>query len=202
MSPRALTDHEKVHQRQKIMAKARELLLVHGIRKVSVDDIVKAANMAKGSFYNHFANKEDLLVHLVWDIYQGFVEQAKAVIESSDPKAMRNNVAAFIRSILSEPDKVFFFVNHEELEYLIASWNNKELRDFSEMEQAAFAGLITLAGRDVRDVKPGVVHNYIHTMYFAISDDAITPEFLQETVDAMLEGLLNYIFGPEDEHRR
>ena len=199
MPPRALTDNEKSHQRLKILAKARELLLVHGIRKVSVDDIVKAAGIAKGSFYNHFANKEDLLAQLVWKIYQGFIEQAKAVIEVSSAENIRENVAAFIYSILSEPDKVFFFVNHKELEDLIASWNNKELQDFSAMEQRAFAGLITLAGKDIRRVKPGVVHNYIHTMYFAISDDAITAEHLKETVEVMLGGLMNYIFG--DEHR-
>ena len=198
MTPRALTNHEKGHQRQKIMTKARELLLTHGIRKVSVDDIVKATNIAKGSFYNYFDNKEDLLMQLIWDIYQGFVEQAKAVIVLSQPADLRKNVADFIRSILIEPDKVFFFVNHEELEDLIAFWDNKELQDFNVMEQQAFAGLITLAGKEVQTVKPGVVHNYIHTMYFAVSDDAITPEYLQETIDAMLAGLLNYIFGPED----
>ena len=200
MSPRALTDHEKAYQRQKIMAKARELLLTHGIRKVSVDDIVKAATMAKGSFYNHFKCKEDLLTQLVWEIYQDFIDQAAAVIRASGTAELRGNVAAFIRAILSEPDKVFFFVNHQELEDLIGSWNSSELHDFSAMEQKAFAGLITLAGKDTATVKPGVVHNYIHTMYFAISDDAITQEYLQETVDAMLEGLLNYIFGTEVRH--
>ena len=197
MSPRALTEHEKDYQRQKIMSKARELLLTYGIRKVSVDDIVKAVGMAKGSFYNHFNNKEHLLMQLVWDIYQGFVEQAKNVIASSHPEDMRMNVSTFIRSILNEPDKVFFFVNHEDLEDLIASMDNKEMQNFSAMEENAFAGLIMLAGKDVQTVKPGVVHNYIHTMYFAISNDAIMPEFLQETIDAMLDGLLIYIFGME-----
>ena len=195
MSPRALTDQEKGHQRQKLMAKARELLLIHGIRKVSVDDIVKSAGMAKGSFYNHFMNKEDLMMQLVWEIYREFVEQAKVVIEASSPEDMRDNVGGFIRAILNEPDKVFFFVNHDDLEFLIASRDKSELQNFSAMEQRAFAGLITLAGKNIQTVKPGVVHNYIHTMYFAISDDAITPGFLQETIDAMLEGLLNYIFG-------
>jgi len=200
MSPRALTDNEKGHQQQRIMVKARELLLTYGIRKISVDDIVKAAGMAKGSFYNHFANKDDLLKQLVWEVYQGFVDQARTVIESSNAENLRSNVAAFICSILNEPDKVFFFVNHQELEDLIASWDSEELQDFSSMEQRAFAGLITLAGKDVQRVKPGVVHNYIHTMYFAISDDAIAPEFLQETIDIMLKGLINYMFGPEDQH--
>lgn len=197
MSPRALTEQEKDHQRLKLMAKARELILAHGIRRVSVDDIVKAAGMAKGSFYHHFASKEDLMMQLVWEIYQGFVAQAQTVIRQSPPQDLRRNVGALIRAILSEPDKIFFFNNHEDLEILIASLKSKDLHDFNALEQQAFAGLITLAGRDVQTVKPGVVHNYIHAMYFAVSDDAMTLGDLPETVDAMLEGLLVYIFGPE-----
>ena len=194
MSPRALTELEKTHQRKKIIAKARELVVAHGMRRVSVDDIAKAAGIAKGSFYNHFDSKESLMMQLIWDIYQNFVDQAKAVIAASPAADMRQNVAAFIRSILSEPDKVFFFNNHEELETLIAAVDSKELHDFKALEQQAFAGLIALAGKDVQKVKPGVVHNYLHAIYFAISDDTMTPEHLQESIDVMLEGLLVYIF--------
>lgn len=197
MPPRALSEQEKNHQRQKLMTRARELVLAHGIRRVSVDDIVKAAGMAKGSFYHYFASKEDLMMQLVWEIYQGFISQAQAVIQASGPENLRQNVAEFIRAILSEPDKIFFFDNHEDLEALIASMDLEDLQSFNGMEQQAFAGLITLAGRDVRTVKPGVVHNYIHAMYFAVSDDAMILGYLPETINAMLEGLLNYIFGPE-----
>lgn len=197
MPPRALSEQEKDHQRQKLMTRARELVLAHGIRRVSVDDIVKAAGMAKGSFYHYFVSKEDLMMQLVWEIYQGFISQAQAVIQASGPENLRQNVAEFIRAILSEPDKIFFFDNHEDLEALIASMDLEDLQSFNGMEQQAFAGLITLAGRDVRTVKPGVVHNYIHAMYFAVSDDAMILGYLPETINAMLEGLLNYIFGPE-----
>ena len=197
MSPRAQTNLEKDIQRQKILSKASELVVSYGIRRVSVDDIVKAVGIAKGSFYKYFTSKEDLIMQLVWSIYQNFVDQAKSVIAASNATDMRKNVGDFIRSILSEPDKVFFFDNHDELETLIASLDSGELRNFNSLEQRAFAGLITLAGEDVQRVKPGVVHNYIHAMYFSISNDAVTPEYTRETIDVMLKGLLDYIFGAE-----
>ena len=195
MPPRALTEQEKDHQRLKLMAKARELVLAHGIRRVSVDDIVKPAGMAKGSFYHHFSSKEDLMMQLVWDIYQNFVTQAQTVIMESAPEDLRQNVGALIRAILSEPDKVFFFNNHEELDSLIASLNSKELRDFNTMEQRAFAGLITLAGRDVQAVKPGVVHNLLHAIYMARSEMMMVEEDISETFDILLRCCLQYIFG-------
>ncbi len=197
MSPRALTEQEKDLQRQKLMEKARELVLAHGMRRVSVDDIVKAAGMAKGSFYHHFASKEDLLMQLVWGIYSGFLAQAEAAIAHSSKVGLRETVAGFIRALLHEPDKVFFFQNHDDLETLIATLDSRDLRDFNSLEQQGFARLIQLAGRDVTKVNPGVVHNYIHTMYFAVSDGTMVPEDLDETIDAMLAGLLDYIFGKE-----
>ena len=197
MSPRALTEQEKTFQRQRLMATAQELVLAHGIRGVSVDDIVRATRMAKGSFYSYFGSKEALMMQLVWDIYQGFVDQATALIRQSSPETLRYNMGVFIRAILSEPDKVFFFRNHQELGILLAGLKPQEKADFSALELEAFGGLIMLAGKNTAVVRPGVVHNYIHAMYFALNDGAMAPDCLAETLEAMLEGLLCYVFGPE-----
>lgn len=197
MSPRALTDQEKELQRQKLMTKARELVLDFGVKKVSIDDIVKAAGMAKGSFYHHFSGKEELLMQLVWEIYRDFVSQAARIIESGPAGELRHNVGALIRSIIHDRDKVFFFNNHQDLEDLIAAMNRDEMRSFNQLEYEAFSALITSAGLDIQKVKPAVVHNYIHAMYFASSDGCMISEHLEETVDAMLKGLLDYIFGPK-----
>ena len=155
MSPRALTDQEKEFQRQKILAKAKDLILNHGVKKVSVDDMIKAAGVGKATFYNHFAGKETLLMQLVWEIYQDFLTQAKRLIQDSSAEKLRQNVGAFLRSILHDREKVFFFINHRELEDLIASLKTEEIRDFNQLECQAFESLILLAGLDVDKVKPG-----------------------------------------------
>ena len=48
--PRALTEQEKCRQCEKLLVKGREVVLKQGIKKVSVDEITKAAGMAKGLF--------------------------------------------------------------------------------------------------------------------------------------------------------
>ena len=69
-----------------------------------------------------------------------------------------------------------------------------EIQDFNQMEYYALKRLITLAGLDVRMVKPDVVHNYIHAMYFSISDSCMMQEHMEETITVMTTGLLNYLF--------
>jgi AcrR family transcriptional regulator len=51
--------------RNKIYESARQLILEQGFENVSVDSIVEAAGVAKGSFYVHFESKDALAVDLI-----------------------------------------------------------------------------------------------------------------------------------------
>lgn len=50
--------------RQEILNAAAELFRTKGFDATSVDDIVLAANLAKGTFYYHFQKKDDLILAL------------------------------------------------------------------------------------------------------------------------------------------
>lgn len=51
--------------KKKIYETARQLILKHGFENVSVDSIVEAAEVSKGSFYVHFESKDALAVDLL-----------------------------------------------------------------------------------------------------------------------------------------
>ena len=51
--------------KKKIYESARQLALEHGIENVSVDSIVRAAGVSKGSFYVHFQSKDALTANFV-----------------------------------------------------------------------------------------------------------------------------------------
>lgn len=53
--------------KSKIYKTARSLFLQHGFEKVSVDSIVSAAGVSKGSFYVHFQSKDALASILIND---------------------------------------------------------------------------------------------------------------------------------------
>lgn len=58
------SDTEKEMIRQKLMQEGERLFASYGIKKVSIDEIVHAAGIAKGSFYSFYPSKE----HLYMDI--------------------------------------------------------------------------------------------------------------------------------------
>ena len=58
------SDAEKEFIRQKLMQEGERLFVSFGIKKVSIDEIVQATGIAKGSFYSFYQSKE----HLYMDI--------------------------------------------------------------------------------------------------------------------------------------
>jgi AcrR family transcriptional regulator len=51
--------------RDRILETAYELFARHGIQAVGVDEIIQRAGVAKATFYNHFASKNDLVIEFL-----------------------------------------------------------------------------------------------------------------------------------------
>ena len=76
------SDKEKEMIRDRLRSEGEKLFSAHGLRKVTVDDIVQAAGIAKGSFYSFYENKEYLFMdinneiqHKVWEKMTAMLEQ-------------------------------------------------------------------------------------------------------------------------------
>lgn len=58
------SDNEKEMIRQKLMKEGERLFTTFGIKKVTIDEIVQATGIAKGSFYNFYPSKEHLYMEI------------------------------------------------------------------------------------------------------------------------------------------
>lgn len=58
------TELERERIRQKLMVEGERLFTSFGIKKVSVDEIVRAAGIAKGTFYAFYPSKEHLYMEI------------------------------------------------------------------------------------------------------------------------------------------
>ena len=51
------TEKEKAFISDKLLAEGEKLFSLHGLKKVTVDDLAVAANISKGSFYAFYPSK-------------------------------------------------------------------------------------------------------------------------------------------------
>jgi AcrR family transcriptional regulator len=95
------------HQRQRILAGAAQVFAERGYRQASVADIVKAAAIARGRFYEHFASKEDCFFALYDAATASTLEsvgQACADSAESFPERVSAGIAALLVAIEAEPE--------------------------------------------------------------------------------------------------
>lgn len=67
-------------RREELMDAAQSLFLEKGFEGTSVDEIVRAANVAKGTFYLHFRSKAEILVALQERFVSEFCRELEAAL--------------------------------------------------------------------------------------------------------------------------
>lgn len=85
-----------VSPKDRIVEAAEEQFRRFGYRRATVEDVTRAAETGKGSFYLHFDSKEDAYVAVVEASLQRFLNKAERVLHESGPvpQRLRSLVAA------------------------------------------------------------------------------------------------------------
>lgn len=84
-------------RRRELLKIAYRLFLEKGYDNTSIDEIIAAAGIAKGTYYYHFPSKEATLEAVIAMMLAEEVEQARAVAES--PLPVPQKLAAIISSL-------------------------------------------------------------------------------------------------------
>jgi AcrR family transcriptional regulator len=191
--PRALTEQEKCRLCGRLLEKGKDVVFAQGVRKTSVDEIAKAAGMAKGSFYQHFESKEKYLYELIMEQHRLLFAKAAQMIQATND--YREGIRGVLMSLFHMPEMIFFVKNYREIDELFESMPDPEAKTAHQIELELYENLLSLAGIDSERVKPGVVNNYVHTLFMAMASEMMFQDDLPETVELLMDGLVSYIFG-------
>ncbi len=92
-------------RRQEIVAAATELFLSREYEKTTMNDVMKALDIAKGTIYHYFPSKEKLLEAVVEHLAEGYVELRKSNIKSTPGSALVKIQTLFSNDHQSETEQ-------------------------------------------------------------------------------------------------
>ena len=75
-------EREKTERRKTILSCARELILLHGVQRVSMEDIAQKAELSKATVYLYFSSKEILFNEICDEAARIFLEHLKPFLET------------------------------------------------------------------------------------------------------------------------
>ena len=98
--PRPRTKPAEV-RREELLDAAERLFLKQGLAATSVDEIVSAAQVAKGTFYLHFASKEQLLVGLQQRFVSSFCEAIEKALARRRADDFRGRLRSWVQASMT-----------------------------------------------------------------------------------------------------
>ncbi len=182
---------------QRIVDAALELLLEHGIDRVTVSSIARRAGIGKGTIYKHFLTKSEIFMRIVLDYEHKLTENLSAGIKATDNGDPGAAAKAYFRSRLENPalDRLV-----QQLEIRLefeegASAQIKELHRVRRSNVQALNDMVSklIQGEVLEDVPP----HYHYLTCWALAQGAVEL-FFNKTLDDDLNAddkreLLNYI---------
>lgn len=156
-------------RKQKVMEAAQQLFIEKGYSATSIQDILTESGISKGTFYNYFSSKNELLISIFEKINEEaenkrqalivgkpvhdkdvFIEQVKVRMEVNK----RNNLFALFQGVFSsEEEEMKQYVKQHHLNEL--RWAQRRLVEVYGMRAAPYAV-------DLAIMLFGTVHNAIH----------------------------------------
>ena len=100
-------DRRRTRNRAAILSAAEALFGAHGVDGVSIDDIAAAADLAKGTLYNHFADKDSLAAEVMLAAREDAEARVAAANDGVAEPARRlvRGVIVYARFALERPDR-------------------------------------------------------------------------------------------------
>lgn len=132
------TNNKQLEKRKRLEDAGCKLFMEKGISNTTVDEIVKLADMAKGTFYLYFKDKNDLLNCIV-------IKRSITILEQAMESARKQNTGDFIDEIILITDYIieFFKQNTEMLTIIEKNLTWSIIREkINQEENARFKILI------------------------------------------------------------
>ena len=189
--PRAFTEVEKEKIRERLFAAGRSCFTRYGLKKTTIDDLVKPAGIAKSSYYLFFESKESLYVELLMaempammerlidlsfaatdDTREALVRLLKAIVHEIETNE-------FVRVLLDDPSEVARLA---------------ETLDFEDILQRS-TGMFTPLLQEIVDAQErgGIIPGDPQQIMYSLGLIKLIPLNRDRLPDALYQAMLDFI---------
>ncbi len=192
----AFTEEEGVRIREKLIRSGIQMCREIGLKKMSVSKLTTAAGIAKGSFYNFFASKEDFILETVKYSHNGISSLIKKKLAGR--KKMRPE--EFIEFYMEYLDSEYALIKDISFEDRIWLQEHLSDQDFGTRKRTAstLKQWLSYVEGIRRDLNMGIVVNLDHAISLMMGkDEAIDEGARKSSVSLMLQTMEDYITGKD-----
>lgn len=190
------TESEKVQIRQCLLTKGKELFIKYGLAKTSIDDLVQACGIAKGSFYKFFSSKEELF-YIILNNQEEITNRliGEQLRKNLPPKELISSFLHMAFQLADENPLLQQWFQDGEHERIIRKLPKHLIEGFSQdhTEKGILFVQTLIQGGVLREQDPEVINGVLHAiMLLRLHKEElgkVFPQIVEVIIDYIAEGL-------------
>ena len=177
---------------QQLVNTAKELFMRYGMRRVSIEEICRTANVSKMTFYKYFPNKVALTKYLISDLVSENMEKYRSIMDQDIPfpekvertiemklQQSKDVSQEYLRDVTQNPDpEIAEFIMRKRQEAL-----QKVLSDYLKAQRQ---------GNIRKDMKPEFILYFLNHIVEMIADEKLVN--LYDTPEELIAELTRFFF--------
>ncbi|TVP83209.1 MAG: TetR/AcrR family transcriptional regulator [Alkalicoccus sp.] len=193
----------KSKKREEILAAAETLFLSKGARSVTVEEITREAKASKATYYKYFADKQDIIKHVLEKLFEKNLNKLERIVESGkrDKLTYESFMSVFDLDEYEEILKSDFIkelqTDYPEIVALYTQWViERRLPKYQELiRMAKVDGLIRMdidtdfLIQYTAAMRQAMISSFHGSPYYTKKVDL--KEFLRQFYDLYLNGVVN-----------
>ncbi len=119
--PKTFTDNEREYIKKRLMEEAQNCLKLYGVRKTTVDELVKRANIPKGTFYLFYESKELLFYEVLCSFHDELQAHFLRELETLGESVSADRLTELLLGLYKKTEESFLYklISSGELELLM-----------------------------------------------------------------------------------
>jgi AcrR family transcriptional regulator len=194
--PKSYSDQEREYIVRRLKEEAAKCLAQYGVRRTTVDELVKRVNIPKGTFYLFYKSKELLLFEVIQEQHDAInKELAMALAQIADKPLSAEVLTDLVFEFFKKTDDmpILKLLDTGEVELLVRKLPPEvvaaHLQDDTDTIEQMFSMFPVKKKVDVK-----VVSAAFHAVYFAtLHKEEIGEEHYDEALKLMIYGIISQI---------
>ena len=197
--PKPLSESERAYIRKRLLEEVQACLSQYGLRRTTVDELVKRVNIPKGTFYLFYPSKEMLVLDLFDQQHNALKEDLMRWIGELNGNINADSVADLIYRLYKKSDATFLyaFIANGDLELLVRKLPPEAAAAHIQEDDFSMEQLLMLLGvRAEGNIK--VFSAVLRAIFFAmLHRREVGEDVFDEAIRVMVRGAVRQLFEEE-----
>lgn len=185
--PKSFATHEREYIKKRLLEEASQCLKLYGVKKTTIDELVKRVNISKGSFYLFYISKEALFFDVLCDFHNDIHNDILAQIDELGKDVSAEKITEIIFNLYKKIETSFLykFIINGELELLIRKLPDEITQDHIQQDDLSMEQFLSKL--------PGINTTNLETYSAALRAVFLSMLYRREIGDHLYDNALKLI---------